>query len=378
MKIIRGRQAGALKIVVYGPEGIGKSTFASQFPNPVFCDTEGSTRHMDVARTPAPRSFTEILEQVRYFTQNPDELGTFVLDTADWAERLCVDEVCAKRQIKSVEDAGYGKGYTYLAEDFGRLLNALEELVQNGVHVVVTAHAQMRKFEQPDELGQYDRWELKLQKKTAPMLKEWADMVLFANYKTFVVNVDNQGAAKGKNKAQGGARIMFTAHHPCWDAKNRFSLPEELPFEYAQIAHILRGCGLPQEPVREASSPAATPEGRKAQEPQNQAIDPDDDVYQAAPTPPALEEPKAPEAPEPESTQPEQDPVPDGVPPALAALTAQDGITPEEIQEAVALKGYYPRGTPIENYDPGFVKGVLIGAWPQVRATILQNRKDPF
>lgn len=45
----------------------------------------------------------------------------------------------------------------------------------------------MRKFEQPDEIGSYDRWEMKLTKNVAPLVKEWADMVLFANYKTFVV-----------------------------------------------------------------------------------------------------------------------------------------------------------------------------------------------
>ncbi len=69
--------------------------------------------------------------------------------------------------------------------------------------------------------------ELKLQKKTASLVKEWADMLLFANYKTIVINVDNQGTSKGKNKAQGGQRIMYTTHHPAWDAKNRFNLPEE-------------------------------------------------------------------------------------------------------------------------------------------------------
>ena len=55
----------------------------------------------------------------------------------------------------------------------------------------------MRKFEQPDELGAYDRWELKLGKKTSsqisPLVKEWADMVLFANYKTYAVAVDKDG-----------------------------------------------------------------------------------------------------------------------------------------------------------------------------------------
>ena len=67
-------------------------------------------------------------------------------------------------------------------ETLDKPLNTLNELVERGVNVVVTAHAKMRKFEQPDELGAYDRWEMKLTKQTAPMVKEWADMVLFCNY----------------------------------------------------------------------------------------------------------------------------------------------------------------------------------------------------
>lgn len=66
MKMIRGKQPGAKKVVVYGPEGIGKSTFASKFPDPVFIDTEGSTKDMDVARTETLTSWTMLLKQVKY------------------------------------------------------------------------------------------------------------------------------------------------------------------------------------------------------------------------------------------------------------------------------------------------------------------------
>jgi hypothetical protein len=239
MNIITGIINSAQKVVIYGPEGIGKSTFASKFPDPVFIDTEGSTKKLNVARTPKPTSWTMLFEQVKYFKDNPNKCKTLVVDTADWAERLCVEHICSKSQKSGIEDFGYGKGYVYLEEEFGRLLNLLEELIERGINVVVTAHAQMRKFEQPDELGAYDRWELKLEKKTAPLLKEWADIVLFANYKTYVVNVDGQGAQKGKNKAQGGKRVMYTTHHSCWDAKNRHDLDDELPLEYQAIAHCI-------------------------------------------------------------------------------------------------------------------------------------------
>ena len=240
MEITSGKVDTAIKAVIYGPEGIGKSTLAAQFPRPVFIDTEGSTVHMDVRRTPRPQSWTELLEQVHWLADRPAELGTLVLDTADWAEALCAETVCARAQKSGIEEFGYGKGYTYLAEEFGRLLTALDLAKDHGVNIVITAHAKMRKFEQPDEMGAYDRWEMKLSKTCAPLIKEWADMVLFACYKTYVINVDGQGAQKGKNKAMGGERILRTTHNPCWDAKNRFALPEEMPLGYAGIAHLLR------------------------------------------------------------------------------------------------------------------------------------------
>ena len=207
MQITRGRKARAQKVVIYGPEGIGKSSFASQFPDPVFIDTEGSTDNMDVARMDKPTSWAMLKNEIAFIKANPDACKTLVIDTIDWAEQLAVDYVCAQHQKNGIEDFGWGKGYTYVQEEIGRLLNSLSELVDNGINVILTAHAQIKKFEQPDEMGSYDRYELKLgqktSSKTAPLVKEWADMVLFANYKTIVMTTDT-----GKKKAQGGERVM--------------------------------------------------------------------------------------------------------------------------------------------------------------------------
>lgn len=354
MNITRGKINSAQKVVVYGPEGIGKSTFASMFPNSVFIDTEGSTKHMDVARTPKPSSWTMLLEQVRYFKNNKGPCATLIIDTADWAEQLCMTEICAKNQKTGIEDFGYGKGYIYLAEEFGRLLNLLEELIERGINVVLTAHAQMRKFEQPDEMGAYDRWEMKLQKKTAPLVKEWADMVLFANYKTYVVNVDNQGVQKGKNKAQGGKRVMYTSHHPCWDAKNRHDLAPELPFDYREIAHCM-GRSLQTEPVTVAVSETV----------QSPPIEPEKTIQES----PAVEPATTQSSPEKEWS----------IPKALCELMVENEVTIDEIQGVVASKGYYPAGTPIENYDKQFISGVLVAAWPQVFGMIKEKRiEDKF
>ena len=352
MQITSGVLSTPLKVVVYGPEGIGKSTFAAQAPGPLFIDTEGSTSRMNVRRLPAPTSFTMIQEEIRYVISNPTVCQTLVLDTADWAERLCRDGVCSKNSKSGLEDFGYGKGYTYVYEDFGRMLNLLDQVIDRGINVIVTAHAAMRKFEQPDESGAYDRWELKLinaQKcSIANMLKEWADMVLFANYETYVIKGKNE---MEKNKVTGGKRVMHTTHHPCWDAKNRFGLPEKLPFDFSHIAHCFNA----------APSAEATP-----------TVDLPPVVTPPPPAPQKEENPTTAGSSLPETTQSSLFDN-DGIPPALRQLMEQNKVTEVQIRKAVASRGYYPEATPIKNYDPDFVSGVLVGAWPQVYQLIKEN-----
>ncbi|MBR5949253.1 MAG: ATP-binding protein [Clostridia bacterium] len=109
MQITKGRIKTALKVVVYGPEGIGKTTFASQLPSPVFIDTEGSTKHMDVTRTdPSPESWEGLKGQVKHFILHPEHLKTLVIDTMDWAEKLCITALCDKAKVDGIEGYGYG------------------------------------------------------------------------------------------------------------------------------------------------------------------------------------------------------------------------------------------------------------------------------
>lgn len=99
MQITRGKIAKAQKVVFYGPEGIGKSTFAAQFPDPVFIDTEGSTSNMDVARLDKPTSWTMLLQQIQFVKANKP-CKTLVIDTIDWAERMAIEHICASNQKK--------------------------------------------------------------------------------------------------------------------------------------------------------------------------------------------------------------------------------------------------------------------------------------
>lgn len=361
MEIIKGKVKSAKKVVIYGPEGIGKSTFAAQFPEPLFIDTEGSTSELDVARTKRPSSWTMIIEQIKEIMNTPGLCKTLVIDTIDWAETMCIEHVCQMRGKKGIEDFGYGNGYVYSKEEFGRFLNLLSDVKDKGINVVLTAHAQLRKFEQPDELGAYDRWELKLGKKTAsqtaPLIKEWSDMLLFANYKTIVVATDDQGK---KHKAQGGKRVMYTAHHPCWDAKNRYGLPEETEFSYSVIASIIEDVETTKEldntPAENVNNDNVNANSIDVSIPSDNKVN---------------------EAKESVSVPAEQksDSGSNAMRKLQDLMTAYS-VTEKEIQEVVASRGYYPIDTPIQNYDEDFINGCLVAAWNQMYEIIKKTKES--
>ena len=335
MNISRGKVAKAQKVCVYGPEGVGKSTFASQFPNPVFIDVEDSTLNMDVFRFDKPTSIQMVYMILDGVIANPGEIKTIVIDTADWTERLIKEKIIMSggQNIKSIEDFGYGKGFTMLAEEFGRLLNRCSDVVERGVNVVFTAHAAMRKQELPDEMGAFDRWELKLEKKVAPLLKEWADLLLFANYKTYVIE---DSKTKTKKATGGQMRVMYTTHSATRDAKNRHGLPDELPFEFSSIAHIFTPMSnSKQEEVKPAEEPKQVVNEPVKEEPKQEPV-----VAEKATT----------ETPTDIKNETSQNlTYPDCVPKKLQDILRNEGVKIEEIMEIFEKGGSYPKETPIEN-----------------------------
>lgn len=382
MQITRGKRARAQKVVIYGTEGIGKSSLAAQFPEPLFIDTEGSTDNMDVARLDKPTSWVMLNNQIAFIKANPTVCKTLVIDTIDWAESLCVDNLCAMHGKKGIEDFGYGNGYVYAKEEMGRFLNKLQDLIEIGINVVLTAHAQIRKFELPDEMGAYDKYELKLGKKTssqtAPLVKEWADMVLFCNYKTYLISQEKST----KKKAQGNQRMMYTEHNPAWDAKNRHGLPSELPLDYNSIAHIFK-----TEEKEEVKKTVQT-EFKDEKKEQLQFEQPKYNGDLEAPKVEKTQKEKVIDnfgdiVKEVENTPEENliDPFvkekPDYIPQPLWDLMQQDNITEEDIQLVTENKGYFPKGTPMSVYnEQGYLTGYIIPKWEGLKELLKQLKQQ--
>lgn len=230
LNITRGVVQAPVRGCIYGDEGIGKTTLAVGFPSPIVLDTEDGSRHLDVARVSIPdwKSLTLALAELAVDQQG---FKTVVIDSADWAEKALAEWLLKSSGKKSIEDFGFGKGYTMLAEHWSRMLASCDQLVAAGMHVVFVAHAKVVRTSPPDQTDGYDRYELKLSKQVAPALKEWVDVLLFANYQTRLVE-----GSDGRMKAKGGKeRILHAEHSAAWDAKNRFGLPAEMPMAIEQL-----------------------------------------------------------------------------------------------------------------------------------------------
>ena len=192
------------------------------------------------------------------------------------------------------------------------------------------------------------------------MVKEWADLVIFANYQTYAVAADDSGK---KFKAQGGRRAMFLNHNPCWDAKNRFGLPDGMDFLFGNIASVI----IPRDMLGTDGAVRQVYEHRK-----DVIAGKFEQPVQQSPTPEQIpQQPmqqsytKIDKFTEPPQTAPVQPPKThtNGIPKALADLMQADGITEGMIRKAVAAAGHFPEDTPIANYGDEYINGFIIGQW---------------
>ena len=238
--ITKGREQQPPRIMIYGSEGVGKSTFASLAPNPVFVQTEDGLSEIDTSKFPLARTFDDVVMQLQAVRDEQHEYGTLVIDSVDWLERLVWDRVCADYGVKSVEkaDGGYGKGYVHALTYWRQIVSILNDIrSKRGMAVILIAHAAVERFEDPEHAA-YDRYTPRIHKKACSLICEWVDAVLFASRRLRVDSTTGKAAPVG---ADGGERILRTNGSPACIAKNRFGLPTELPLSWAAFVEALKG-----------------------------------------------------------------------------------------------------------------------------------------
>jgi len=234
-QIHRGRERGARRTMIYGTEGIGKSTFGAGAPNPIFLPTEDGVRDIDTAKFPRITTYDQALAALADLYEGQHDFKTVVVDTLDALERMIWAEVAKKFRKTSIEEIGYAKGYTFALDYWKGFLEGLDALREKkGMGCVLIAHSQVQRFANP-EGDDYDRYAPKLHKLAAGLVQEWADEVFFATYKVYV-KVEGEGFRKAGKAVGTGERTLHTAATPAFHAKNRLALPPELPLSWEAYA----------------------------------------------------------------------------------------------------------------------------------------------
>lgn len=229
------------RILIYGPQKIGKSSFGALADRPVFIQTEDGLDAINADAFPLVKlvengggGFQEIMNNLKQLAEDEHSFGTLVIDSLDWMEPMVHEQVCKEHNVKNIEEVlkGYGKGYVQALDVFREYITALERLrEERGMTIIQIAHAQIRKFENP-ETDIYDRYEIKLHKSAASLMMEHSDIILFANYYVGVKKEEKSMSKEGRKRAVGtGDRILYTEERPAFMAGNRYSLPSEIPFD---------------------------------------------------------------------------------------------------------------------------------------------------
>lgn len=240
MQILKGKQPGPRRIILYGEHGVGKSTWAAGAPKPLFINLENGLRDIECDKTPYLKTVADVMGALSWVATDGAEYHTIVFDTADWLETLIHKQVATDEGKKVISDIGFGKGYDKGLDYWRQILASCEYLQKLGKGIIFLAHAKVSRFEDPEQPG-YDRYELDLHKSSNGMIQEWADEVLFATFRVFTRKED-QGFGKERTLAVGGKeRYIRTVKTAAAVAKNRLNLPEELPMSWAEYAKYIPG-----------------------------------------------------------------------------------------------------------------------------------------
>jgi hypothetical protein len=225
------------RVVIYGGHGIGKSTLASQFPNPIFISTEDGLDSLDVTSFPKAAHIKDVVESIKTLIKEDHDFKTVAVDSVDWlVEPLIVGNVEATHEAK---DLAYGKGQMLVAEEFREILQGLDVLRhKRGMNVVLIAHATVVKFEDP-RTEPYDRYQPKLPNRCNALLQEWADVIAFAAFKVIIRKSDTGFNNQKTRGVTTGERLLHFVENPAYAAKNRYGCPDEIEMTIENLEKLI-------------------------------------------------------------------------------------------------------------------------------------------
>ena len=227
-----GVQPHAQLSTIYGPPGVGKTTFVSKVQGLLLADIEDGSKSLDILRLGSDDLPTfealESLIQELLTTQHDNK--AIAIDSVTTLEHLIAKKICQENNVNELADIAFGKGSLYAKEKLKGFLTKLVELKNTkNMDVWFIGHSQVKKFNDPTLLQQFDRYTLQCNEAFGQEIIRQCDNVYFVKYDVQTSVDKNTKKAKG---ISDGSRVMFTRYAAGFDAKTRLNLPESLPFDY--------------------------------------------------------------------------------------------------------------------------------------------------
>lgn len=250
-QVNKGRKIVPLCTLLYGVEGIGKTTFGANAPRAVIVggedNNEANAHHFKITPDRDERGniilgsawvkFNTFLHEL---LTTPHDYKSLVVDTIDSLEPMVWDYLLKNSDEKNPNRAlgGYGALYKESRREFTEMRdNLLVPLREKGMNIILLAHSVKTKFEDPITNTAYDTYEMKLHKDANPIFTEWVSSILFANF----VNYQTKDKDDNKKYVVGtGDRRIFTEKRPSHNAKNRYNLPYEMKLDWKEFSDAVR------------------------------------------------------------------------------------------------------------------------------------------
>lgn len=241
--ITKGKAERAPRIVLLGTPKIGKSTFASQAPNPIFIPVKGEEGidAIDTSSFPTANTFGEVMECITALYTTDHEYETVVIDSASTLEPIIWAETCRRHNVNSIETVlkGFGKGYIEAMHEWGQFMEGLDALrAERNMVCILIGHVKVKTFNDPTA-DAYDQYQWDIQARAASALTKWADSTLFAQRKAIVktekLSSQNKDEDKKRRAVSGGDPVLFTQERPAHPGGGRGAygqLPHELPLNW--------------------------------------------------------------------------------------------------------------------------------------------------
>ena len=237
MKIVQANDSEPYRAIIYGIEGVGKSTFGAMATRPIFISPETGVKRLrdrdgnKVQFFDEIQSFDAVLKAVKFLTTESHDFKTLVLDTTDWIENAAHRKIIgtSKKDIVRV-NGGYGSGYRESQNLHQQLIDLLDQLIsKREMNVIATAHYQVKLVKDPNMMEDYEQFELKGHEYVTSSWREWTEALLFARFNTIMRNNDEVTTQKARALTDD-RRIVYCQKDPSFQAKNRFGLPKVMEF----------------------------------------------------------------------------------------------------------------------------------------------------